>query len=266
METHLDTTPEIVITGPGVGTRLPSWASRFNASIDPLPKFRQRGGLPPVTLISAERPRHLLSRRSFLAHLSERISTSQRFSVVLFSFQKGVARARKEQVELLQTLPRSRFVAVDLTFGRDSVESSLHEALAKYLAWSDPVDETTPDPLASASKALAATQDLRSRSGRLSAKQVADVFGVTQSKVAQWVGRSRQALSKTPDAEALQKPLSTLERIARLRAVITDAQFRAWLRMENPELGGATPLELVTDGRATVVAELAEDMLTGSPA
>jgi predicted transcriptional regulator len=266
MEALATTTPQIVITGPEVRASLPRWAKDFNATIDPLSEFTQRSALPPVTLISASSPRRLLDTTALVRHLSERISESRQFSVVLFLFHKTVERARADQVELLQSLPRSLLVDVDLTFGRDSVESSLHEALAKYLAWSDTAEAPGLDSLATATKALAATHDLRSGSGKLSAKKVAAAFGVTQSKVAQWMGRSRQSISKTPEAEDLQKPLATLERIARLRAVITDAQFRAWLNMENAELGDERPLDLIAAGRARVVAELVEDMLTGSPA
>lgn len=77
------------------------------------------------------------------------------------------------------------------------------------------------------------------------------------------LGRKRQTISKTDDAESLQADLIPFERIARLRAVLSDADFRKWLRMPNDQLDGETPLQLVEDGEISVVAELAEDMLTG---
>ena len=70
---------------------------------------------------------------------------------------------------------------------------------------------------------------------------------------------------KTDDAEALQPRLFPFERIARLRAVLPASDFRSWLNMPNEELEERTPIELVRNGKAEVVADLAEDMLTGSP-
>jgi hypothetical protein len=86
------------------------------------------------------------------------------------------------------------------------------------------------------------------------------------SRVARWLGRTRQALSKAPDADSLQNQLRHFERIARLRAVLDDPEdFRKWLRIANTELEGRTPLQLLDEGRWEVLADLVEDMLTGSP-
>jgi uncharacterized protein (DUF2384 family) len=43
------------------------------------------------------------------------------------------------------------------------------------------------------------------------------------------------------------------------------ADFRKWLRMPNSQLDGKTPLEVLEEGRWQVVADLVDDMLTGSP-
>lgn len=129
------------------------------------------------------------------------------------------------------------------------------------------VDETPPQPspLDQVHELLAATQDLRVPNGNLSAAAIARAFGVSVNQLARWVGRSRQALAKTPDADSLQNELAFFERVARLRAVLQREQFLKWLRMRNSQLDGQTPLELMAQGERQVVVDLVEDMLTGAP-
>ena len=111
-----------------------------------------------------------------------------------------------------------------------------------------------------------ATADLRTPGGNLSAQAVADAFGVSLNQLANWLGRTRQALSKTPDADSLQDGLTAFEQVARLRTVLAPEAFRKWLRMPNGQLDGTKPLDLLATGRErAIVAGLVEDMLTGMP-
>src|SRR5438132_8597688 len=81
-----------------------------------------------------------------------------------------------------------------------------------------------------------ATKDLRVANGNLSAERVAKLFGISLSQLAGWLGRSKQTVSKTPDADSLQNALGYFERVARLRlAMESDAEIRKWLRMPHPE-------------------------------
>lgn len=112
---------------------------------------------------------------------------------------------------------------------------------------------------------IAATQDLRSASGRLSARKVADLFELSLNAIAAIFGTTRQALFKTPDSKAIQGKLAPFERIACLRTLLASEEFRAWLNMSNELLDDLVPLELIQRGQASVVADLADDMLTGSP-
>jgi hypothetical protein len=89
---------------------------------------------------------------------------------------------------------------------------------------------------------------------------------VSLSQLAEWLGRTRQALNKTPDADSIQNQLSFFERVARLRVVLPKDGFQKWLRMANSELDDKTPLELLASGERQVVADLVDDMLTGAPA
>jgi hypothetical protein len=121
-------------------------------------------------------------------------------------------------------------------------------------------------PLDQIKEAVAATSDLRAPSGKLSAQAVANAFRVTLSELAGWLGRSRQAINKTPDADSLQDGLSFFERVARLRTVLSKDDFLKWLRMRNRALDDKQPLELLASGKGQVVADLVDDMLTGAPA
>ena len=123
-----------------------------------------------------------------------------------------------------------------------------------------------PSPLDQVNELLHATADLRVESGNLSAAAVAKVFGISISQLAGWLGRTRQALSKTPDADLLQNELAYFERVARLRALIPKDGFVKWLRMPNSQLDGNPPLEILAAGKGQVVSDLVDDMLAGAPA
>ena len=112
---------------------------------------------------------------------------------------------------------------------------------------------------------IASTAALRSGSGRLSAQKVAEQFGLSLAELGSLIGRSRQALWKTDDSEAIQASLLPFERIGRLRAVLPENDFRSWLNMSNEQLDEQTPIQVIRDGKAGSVADLAADMLTGSP-
>jgi hypothetical protein len=121
------------------------------------------------------------------------------------------------------------------------------------------------DPLKRLKSTIAATADLRAASGRLSARKVADAFGMTLAQLAAAIGKARQTVWKTDDAEALQSRLFAFERTARLRTVLSESDFRSWLNMPNEQFDDRTPIELIRNGKADTVADLAEDMLTGNP-
>ena len=113
---------------------------------------------------------------------------------------------------------------------------------------------------------LESTSDLREENGNLSAARVAKVFGVSLGQLAGWFGRTKQALSKTPDADSLQEALGYFERVARLRMISDgDANFRKWLRTCHELLDNVSPLELLAKREWQAVADYVEDILTGNP-
>ena len=132
----------------------------------------------------------------------------------------------------------------------------------------------TPDDPAQARKSpldqvkavIESRADLREANGNLSAARVARVFGVSLSQLAEWLGRTKQSLSKTPDADSLQEPLGYFERVARLRMITQgDAEFRKWLRAPHELLDNAPPLKLLARREWQALADYVEDILTGNP-
>ena len=128
------------------------------------------------------------------------------------------------------------------------------------------VPQARKSPLDRMKAVLDATSDLREGNGNLSAARVAKVFGVSLGQLAGWLGRTKQALSKTPDADSLQEPLGYFERVARLRMITDgDANFRKWLRTSHELLDHAAPLELLARREWQALAGYVEDILTGNP-
>ncbi len=125
--------------------------------------------------------------------------------------------------------------------------------------------KTATDALGEALEAIAAVRPLLASSGRLSAPKVAALFGLSTAKLGRIIGSSRQALGKTPDALAIQDRLRPFERIARLRAIVSETDFRGWLNRANHHLDDHPPMQMIESGRAAVVADLVESMLTGMP-
>jgi hypothetical protein len=123
-----------------------------------------------------------------------------------------------------------------------------------------------PSPLDQVKGVLAATSDLRVANGNLSADRVAKLYGIPLSQLAVWLGRTKQAVSKTPDADSLQNALSYFEHVARLRLLTkSDAEFRKWLRTPQESLENASSLEVLAKGEWQAVADYVDDILTGTP-
>lgn len=113
---------------------------------------------------------------------------------------------------------------------------------------------------------IAATRDLRLDNGNLSAERIGKLYGVSMSELARLLGRSRQALGKTPDADSLQPELACFERIARLRLLMkSDSEFRKWLKMPQELLNQQSPLDLLMKRERQVLVDFVEDALTGAP-
>ncbi|HVS65109.1 MAG TPA: MbcA/ParS/Xre antitoxin family protein [Thermoanaerobaculia bacterium] len=259
--------PHVLLTAPGEKPTLPRWLGKsFDTEVAGSRQIGRRRSLPELTVVRSTGPEALL-RGGFLDRLASRLLRTPAPAKVLFVFE---GRSRSAEPELLkQVLLRFRDRSDDVEFARVSEATfALHEAIAKIWAGGAESQPTAPDPgapLARLTRELAATADLRAPSGRLSAERIAAVFGLSIAELGALIGRSRQSLSKTKDSASIQRDLQPFERIAQLRAVLSSSDFRAWLNRPNEHLDGQAPLDLVRGGHAAAVADLVDDMISGSP-
>ena len=241
---------------------------------------------PDVTLVEVNRntrPAEINTMLSSLVHLQAK---SPHRSYVLFSFS-DLAKVKlrgehtqKHDIGALLTQIYQRLSdfpdpdRVNVTFAETPANIALyidHFRAKLDLAWKSSVDIPSPrvtprpSPVDRVKEAISATEDLRVPNGNLSAEAVAKAFGISLNQLAGYLGRTRQTVNKTPDADSLQEELAFFERVARLRTVITPEGFLKWLRMPNPELDNKQPLDLLASGERQVVADLVDDMLTGAP-
>lgn len=270
METEPLEYPSTIVTSPTGEAAIPGPLRRFSPSVAKASEIRELRRLPELTVVSASRIDTLLSHKAFLRALSDRLTNTPEPSKIVFLFEaklRQVSERASEQklIELFKyfTRPFDLEVAQGMQAGADAVR----EAFAKIITTRNLIEQGTVegDELGKVKRLIEATADLRTSSGRLSANRVAGAFGVSVAELAALLGRNRQAVSKTPDADSLQPLLRPFERIARLRVTLSNDAFRKWLHIANDQLGKRTPLELIREGKVKVIAELVEDMLTGSP-
>jgi CheY-like chemotaxis protein len=109
--------------------------------------------------------------------------------------------------------------------------------------------------------------ELRSDSGRIDAKLVADMFDISVPVLARVIGAGEQALYKTPDAKSVQSKLVDFERIAwgLLKLTGSVKGLRIWLNAPNPELDKELPIDYIKEGHVEDVAAMVEDALLGHP-
>jgi transcriptional regulator with XRE-family HTH domain len=263
MTTATMTYPKILLTGPAQRNSVPHWMRRFSPRVVATENVRSLSRLPELTVVRAEAPAAILALQPFLKSLATRIRQTPRPAKILFVFDATDSVVDPAKLfEVLTFFDRP----ADIEFVRlpGDVHFRLDEAVAKIWAEQEAERDPNADPLSRIKSVIAATADLRMASGRLSAQKVARAFGLSLAELASLLGRSRQAVSKTGDAESLQPGLAPFERIARLGAALSRSNFLRWLRMPNEQLEGRSPLEAIRDGSVTVIADLAEDMLTGN--
>jgi len=256
--------PEILFTAPAGRVPSPGWAREYAHRVVDAPGIRHLKSLPWLTVVQAKAPASFDRHAPFLSALAKRTLSSPSPSKVVFLFAEGPRLRADDFSAVLRWFPAS---AVEFAQGARNGALAVEEAWAKLQKEIGGTPQSAPerDPLGQIKGVIDATSDLRAESGRLSAVLVAGAFGIPVAEVARVLGQSRQAVSKTPDAESSQKGLRLFERIARLRAVLAAKDFAAWLNMARPELDNRAPIDLVRERKAAIVADLAEDILTGAP-
>ncbi len=270
METELIEHPSTILTSPTGQAAVPRPLRRYHPRVTKASALRALKRLPEVTVVRTERIDVLLSHEAFLRELSDRFEQTPEPSKVVFLFESkaptlSVQEGAKQLVTLFEYF--SRPFDLEIATGVDAAEEAFREALAKIVATRKRVGQASAhkDALGNVKRVIDATSDLHASSGKLSATNVAEAFGLSVAELAAVIGRSRQAVSKTPDSDSVQPLLGPFERVGRLRARLSAKDFRNWLHLTNDQLGKRTPLDLIRDGKVGVVADLVEDMLTGSP-
>ena len=116
-------------------------------------------------------------------------------------------------------------------------------------------------PLDSVHLSWRSNDDLFEKDGTLSVRKAAKMFGMTK----------KELLPKDMDAESRQNLLVFLEKILRLRRVFrvdANRSFAKWMKTKNNRLGLVVPkpVDLAKVGKWQALADLVDDILTGSPA
>jgi hypothetical protein len=266
MATDTMVRPEILLAGPGPEVSIPSWVRKFGPQTATGSQVRALRRLPGLTVVQAKTPDFVVEHKAFIRDLAIRHGKTLSPSKILIVFEaKSTPAQAPELLTWLRYFPRAE--DVEFAQGPDQAALALQEAFAKL--WTrlsqEELQASLEDPLGPVKKVIAATSDLRAPSGRLSAKRVSEALGLSNAELAGLLGRKRQTVAKTDDAESLQPALRPFERIVRLRSLLPDADFRSWLNMPNEQLDKLSPLVAIRQGRAGAVAELAENMLLGNP-
>jgi hypothetical protein len=244
--------------------------SGWKTETRPWRKFRSRSYLPDITVVDlGHRSISGASFKDLLRELAlkQRATAEPAFIVLVFSSVKRPA--PDKLTELLRPFPKPERVEITWNASPDKVDEIV-VAIEPKLEVLREAAASTPNPPRSSQmdrieKVLAATRDLRSENGNLSARNIAKLYGISLSELGKWINRSRQALNKTPDAESIQNTLGYFERIARLRLRLSNDDFRKWLRMPNSLLEGIRPLDLLAQQRWQELSDFVDDLLTGSP-
>ena len=248
--------------------RLKGWKTGAAA----LENLRGRASLPDVTVVEVPCQLSVHALKVFANTLAEKQDSSRTPSFVILSFEWPNRPGKSTLVKFLSHFRSPDRVQVHLNPKREALKAAveaieptinvLRSSVAKETS-----DRKPPQPsmLDKMQKVLDVTKDLRTERGNLSAQLIADLYNVPQAELANWLGRKKQSVFKTSDADSLQPSLEYFERIARLRIALSNQDFRKWLRMPNELLDGETPLALIAQGKWQLVADFVADMITGSP-
>lgn len=261
--------PEVLFTRPGADVHAPRWMRHLSPKTATLRQVQVLDDLPEVTVVELAAPETAVEERALLKVIGDRHQNTKGPSKVVLVFRQAKPQPKAQHLRRLLS-HFERAVDVEFAVGAKEAALAIEGAYAKILvdrdnAQAPPRPVHSSDPLGEVRSVLAATADLRTGSGRLSAQRVAGVFDVSSAELAKLLGRSRQAVSKTDDAESIQRGLLPFARVARLRAVLSEAEFRSWLNLPNDQLGGRSPRAAIREGQVEAVADLADDMLTGNP-
>ncbi len=268
--------PDVLLTGPSSLVSAPSWMKALPHSTRTADQLRALSKLPSMTVVQASGPGDVLSQKAFLNRLVT-LHEGTRPAKILFCFSEpemeDMGQGTLILTRLLARFPRVGDVEcthADGAFAMQEVMAKLaidatRSMIRPLSSRSAPRPGARPHPLDEVKRVVQSTAALRASSGRLEAGKIAQALNLSVAELSSLMGRSRQTVSKTPDAESLQAPLREYARIARLLSVLPPKDLRAWLNLPNAQLDNRSPLQAVRAGQVGPVADLADDMLTGAP-
>lgn len=235
-------------------------------------ELKDRDSLPDLTVVDVPLSISISGLRKLADTLAEKQENSETGYFVFLSFRWPEAPEKETLEKFLRHFRRPDRIQFYFRPRQDILKAAVGAVeptidILRADADKEAKDSNPPQPsmLDKMQKVLSATKDLREKKGRLSAKLIADLYGTNQAELARWLGKQKQAVFKTPDADSLQKGLENFERIARLRTELSDDDFRKWLRIPNELLDDKAPIELIAQGKWQLVADFVADMITGSP-
>ncbi len=237
-----------------------------------LDELQDRDSLPDITVVDVPWQLSVHALKLFANTLARKQDKSGTASFLILNFHWPKGPEKPTVVRFLRHFRRPDRIQVYVSPKREVLKAAV-EAIEPTIdvlrspGAKETSDREAPQPsmLDKMQKVLDVTKDLRTEGGKLSAKPIADLYNVTQTELGRWLGKQKQGFIKTPDADSLQNDLEYFERIARLRIALSDEDFRKWLRMPNELLDGQTPIQLLSEGKWQIVADLVADMITGSP-
>jgi hypothetical protein len=193
--------------------------------------------------------------------------------VTVFDVKRTTERIR----EARGTLPSTPVVFAAYSFSPTVLRDVIEAGAVSCVTWD--TLPTTLENLATCSRSHAwhgAAKDTFTvvepahdpRSGRLDAKRIAALFDVPLNDIARAVGVTVSAVSKRATAPSAQNGLRELEFVwgTLMNVFGSEAKGRAWLHAPRPDLGGQSPLSLVTQGAAKDLANYIRRALAGEPA
>jgi hypothetical protein len=256
-------TEKLPVTFAGVdrpGT-VPTSVRGFDVTRATIAELCKAHTLPEITVVQSPNPYKFIEATGKISPFLDLFHTATLSTRLVLGFQKAKAEEFTNLAPLLAKYPGIS-ERVEFAARQTDLYSTLLEAYTKVLA----IRSERNDPFVNVPSIAKAGRKLRAPSGRLDATRIAEVFGLSAAELARQIGVTRQRLSKTPDAEALQPLLRPYERIARLRTVFSDADFKAWLHTPNEHLeDGDPPIAYLKEGAREALAAFAENMLTGAP-
>ncbi|GAB5561835.1 MAG: hypothetical protein SynsKO_34820 [Synoicihabitans sp.] len=255
-------TQEIPFTFAGVdrpGT-VPAWARGYSVTRSTVSELSSASKLPEIAIVQSADPRKFIEASDLVSKFLERVCLVHLTTRLILGFRKAEAEEFLDLAPLLAKYP-GLAGRVELVGKTSELHGALLEAMTKVLA-----TRSERDPLAEVPSVAQVERRLRAPSGRLDATRIAETFGFSTAELARQIGSNRQRLSKTPDSQAIQVLLRPYVRIARLRTVLSDTEFKAWLNTPNEHLEDEdAPIDYLKARAQKPLAAVAENMLTGAP-